>query len=171
MYSKVQEMARCIESTLTLEMLFLACYQYTLMYMRVSDVYLSEIETDPILQIPRWLQNMHIFFFLAMVLAASEAHSRDASLRWKMKNRAFQMSLHTTTPSQAEVIYKLVDSKPPIVFTAWKMCSFTRKFILTSIGMLLTYSFLILQLDGDKPKTSEKQNQTFIDIVNTKSLH
>lgn len=150
MYSHVHSLATALDAATSPEIFFMACYQFSFMYIRISDLYIKLSDLDIVLTTVRMLQNVLPFLFLLMSLAAAEVHSRDMALRKKVKDISFQMSLRPTTSTSADILLRFMDSKPAITFTAWMMFSFKRTLILTSAGVLVTYSILILQFGDQK---------------------
>lgn len=146
-YSRVHRMATTFESAVSLETLFLTFYQYSLMYFLISNLFGFGMNFNDILtEIFHVLHCIQPFLYIAMLLAASEVNNQDNLLRTAVKNWVFRLSIHHTTSGNSDMLSKFMYSKPVITFTAWKMFSFTRTFIVTSTGALLTYSLLVMQL-------------------------
>lgn len=151
-YETIHNMATSIESALSLELLFLTLFQYTLVYTVVSDFY--EQETDILMYIEKMsFRNIPVLFFIVMVFYESEVNYQDIRLRKNVRGLVFRMTTVENNAKCADVLSRFMDSKDEIAFSAWGMFRFTRTFILTSLSVLITYSILILQLD-----TADKSN-------------
>ena len=150
-YSKIHKMATSVESAISLEMIFMISYQYSKFYLIISSLYEKSSEFDIILLIDlsiRYLQNL---LHTLSIFVAANVHVRDLDLKAKIKDVAFRMSFSKSTLVYSDLLNRFIDSKTIIIFTAWKMFSFTRTFIITSFGVFFTYTMLFLQLpDSDK---------------------
>lgn len=149
-YTKIYKMATSVESAISLEMLFMTSYQYSKMYLIISNLYEETSEIDDILKMDLNIQYLQNCLYTLSLFVAADIHARDSSLKSKIKDVAFRMSFSRGTLVYSDVLTRFVDSKEIITFTAWKMFSFTRTFIITSTGVFLTYSILILQIPGSE---------------------
>lgn len=152
MYTGIHRFSSTVESAISLEMFFMSCYQYSISYQIISTLYDSRNSIDTIMKIQVYLLYLQVLLFAATVFAASEVQNRDISLKVKIRGLIFELSLSTENLKSADFLSRFLDSKPTITFSAWKMFSFTRTFFITSIGVILTYSILILQVSAPGSK-------------------
>lgn len=146
MYTKIHEFSASVDSAVSLELLILSSYQCSLIYTKISNL-IHSIPLDAVARTQNLFMYLQISLFVVAVFLASEIHNSDVSLKLRMRDVAFQLSLNPENSSCADLLLRFLDSKPVITFTAWKMFNFTRTFFLTSVGALLTYSLLIAQID------------------------
>lgn len=80
---------------------------------------------------------------------ASEVCREDEKLRKRAKEMSFylRMSKETEIEKSGEFLMRFIKSKEKIMFSALGAFYFTRTFLLTSVGVLITYNLLILQLN------------------------
>lgn len=87
-----------------------------------------------------------ISFFTITVLA-SKVKENDEAFRIEVRELAFQLSLSKETHEFGKTLIRFIDSKPPLVLTAWGIFRFTKSFLFTSVGTLITYNLLLLQIE------------------------
>lgn len=144
-YVNIHNFAKAIESAVSVSMLFLTCYQYSLLYIVLSELYDNKPETDAIFRIEKWVRYLQILLFLTLVVIASEVHEKDVALRAAVKDVAFQIS--QKNPKISDILVKFMNSKQKLSFSAWGMFRFTRGIYASSIGVLITYGLLLIQLN------------------------
>lgn len=144
MYTEVHKLSATVESAVSQELFFMSSYECSFLFLAIS-FWVEGIPANAMEIIRKSFLHLQFLLFVVMVFVASEIHGRDISLKIKIKDIAFRMSLSSDNSQSADLLSRFLDSKSAIIFTAWKMFSFTRSFFLTSIGVFLTYSFLLLQ--------------------------
>lgn len=145
-YANIHKMAATIESAISLEILFATSYQFSMLYRAISNFFEAETAEDAIMIVETKIQYIHPILYIATILVAADIDARDMRLRKQIKNAAFNMSFLKENLIHSDLLSKFVDSTEAISFSAWGMFKFNRTFLVTSAGVLLTYSILIMQL-------------------------
>ncbi|GBM71517.1 hypothetical protein AVEN_266882-1 [Araneus ventricosus] len=87
-----------------------------------------------------------VAFFATSHFAAAVSRE-DSMIRKRMKSVAFNLSVTKDTKGQGELLRRFIQSKTEIVLTAGGVMNFSRGFLLTSAGVLITYNLLLVQLN------------------------
>ncbi|GBM43285.1 hypothetical protein AVEN_220817-1 [Araneus ventricosus] len=90
---------------------------------------------------------LNLSSFFAVACFASEVSQENERVRQKMEEIAFELSLSDVTEKQGRILYRFIKLKKKLILSAWGIFSFTSGFLLTSIGVSITYNLLLLQLD------------------------
>ncbi|GBN04557.1 hypothetical protein AVEN_257151-1 [Araneus ventricosus] len=92
--------------------------------------------------------------FLTIIFFASAVKREDEDLRNHVHHIGFQWSLAEETKECSKLLVRFIESKHHLVLTAGGIFHFTKSFLFSSIGVLITYNLLFLQLGT--PKEEEK---------------
>lgn len=137
------------EKALSLEVFCLFSIHFTVLFGVFAKVLGVNSYSGPVYNIvSTTFDVLHFFSFFAITFFASSVHRQDKALRDKSKDIAFRLSLSKDTEEYGELLSKFMESKQNLIFTAWSTFKFTRSFLFSSLGMLITYNLLILQLNG-----------------------
>ncbi|GBN76444.1 hypothetical protein AVEN_170553-1 [Araneus ventricosus] len=83
--------------------------------------------------------------FFATSYFAAEVSREDSMIRKRMKSVAFNLSVSKDT--KGHLLRRFIQSKTGIVLTAVGVMNFSRGFLLTYAGVLVTYNLLMVQLN------------------------
>ncbi|GBO00581.1 hypothetical protein AVEN_133641-1 [Araneus ventricosus] len=85
--------------------------------------------------------------FFATSYSAAEVSRKDERIRKRIKSVAFNRYVQKDTKEQGDLLQRFVQSKAEIVLSAGGVMNFSRGFLLTSAGVLITYNLLLVQLN------------------------
>ncbi|GIY58699.1 uncharacterized protein CDAR_416061 [Caerostris darwini] len=154
-YSVLHELHLMVESALSMEIFWLMASHFIIVFAMLSKVLGFFGYFDLILDIENT-----IFFFLdtislfSIIFFASRVNKEDERIRDKVKDIAFHLSLVKETKETSKLLIRYIQSKRHLVLTAWGIFQFKKNFLFTSVGVLITYNLLILQLNT--PSAQEK---------------
>ncbi|GBM97997.1 hypothetical protein AVEN_98533-1 [Araneus ventricosus] len=155
-YSALHELACLIESALSLQIFWIMASHFTVVFSILSKILGFYGYSDPAYN----LENSAFTAFqgpsfFVIIFFASKVNSADEKLRRGAKSVAFQLSLKREHKECSELLDRFIQSKERIVLTAWGVFHFTRSFLFTSAGVLISYNLLILQLNAQNEKHAE----------------
>ncbi|GBN76441.1 hypothetical protein AVEN_170550-1 [Araneus ventricosus] len=85
--------------------------------------------------------------FFGTSYSAAEVSREDERIRKRIKSVAFNRYVQKDTKEQGDLLQRFVQSKAEIVLSAGGVMNFSRAFLLTSTGVLITYNLLLVQLN------------------------
>ncbi|KAG8190373.1 hypothetical protein JTE90_022017 [Oedothorax gibbosus] len=148
-YQKIHQLTLLTEQTLSTQVFFIIASQLALTFSYLAICLGLYTEKDPVFNFENnafnALQSMS--FFVVMVVA-SRVKQRDQEVRIKVKELAYQLRLSSNTIEYGNSLHMFMDSKEPLILTACGIFKFTQSFFFKSIGILIIYNLLLLQLES-----------------------
>ncbi|GBM43286.1 hypothetical protein AVEN_220818-1 [Araneus ventricosus] len=137
------------ESAMSLQIFFSCPSNFTEIFKALSAVLGFHSNETLVFSVGRTIiaiLNLSSFFSVAgFALGVSE---EDEKARQKMEDISFGLNLPEETKKEGTLFYRFSKLTKKLILRARGAFSFIRGFLLTSIGVLLTYNFLFLQLDA-----------------------
>ncbi|GBN96950.1 hypothetical protein AVEN_143836-1 [Araneus ventricosus] len=147
-YAVIHEFSCSVESAMSLQIFCLCLSNFTQIFIAFSTVLGFHSGGNGMSAVGRAIiAILNLSSFFAVAGFALGVSQEDENTRQKMEEIAFDLSLSEETEKQGKVLYRFINLKKKLIFSAWGVFSFTRGFLLTSIGVLNTYNLLLLQLD------------------------
>lgn len=144
-YTKIHKLALTVESAFNLEIVFMLVYQAVRIFLLSVSIQEQGLRMDIIFRMSFIIQYLQTFSCILIVILAANIHARDVSLRRKVRDLAFDMSLSRETLVYSDILTRFADSKGVITFTLWKIQNFERKTLLAGIIIGFTYTVIIFQ--------------------------
>lgn len=86
--------------------------------------------------------------FFGVTYFAAGVHERDMAVRRAAEDCAFRLTAKGQGPRElGDLLERFLQSKGVVIFSALGIFDFTKGFLLSSTGVLISYNLLILQLD------------------------
>lgn len=148
-YGRIHKLVTLSESALSAHIFWLSSSNILIIFVQFSSFlgmysYLS-------------MNTMHGYFlsfslvqslsYFSTIYCASKVRERDLELRERVKNSIFLLRLSKQATESRKLLKEFIDSKQPLILSAGGIFKFTKGFLLQSIGLLITYNLLILQLN------------------------
>lgn len=148
-YQKIQQLVVITEQAMSTQVFFVIASQFTLTFSYLAICLGIYIEQNPVFYFENNAFNsLQSLLFFTITVLASKVKENDEEVRIKAKEMALQLSLSKDTLEYGNTLLRFVDSKAPLVLTAWGIFKFTKSFLFQSVGALITYNLLLLQLDS-----------------------
>ncbi|GBM61922.1 hypothetical protein AVEN_69577-1 [Araneus ventricosus] len=133
---------------MSLNILFLCCANFSNLFVIVSLILGFNKYPNAGLTLNRIVFGMLSFVaFFAVSYCASEVSREDEKIRKRMKSVVFNLSVKKDTKKQGDLLQRFLQSKAEIVLSAGGVMNFSRGFLLTSSGVLISYNLLLVQLN------------------------
>lgn len=84
--------------------------------------------------------------YFAIFYFASKVQQKDTKLRNRVKDIAFRLQLSELNKSYGYIFTEFIYSRRIIIFTACGMFDLSKRVLLASTGILISFNLLILQL-------------------------
>lgn len=153
-YAKVHNFVLRVEESFSWQILFLSVSNFIELFQLFSGI-LGLRRTSPIYNVENFASSfLSSISFFAIAVFASRVDTEYSVLRRVSKMAAFTLSLSKDTRSLGGLLSKFEKSRERLTLTACGLFRFTRSFLLTSSGAVLTYNLLILQIRANKPTGS-----------------
>ncbi|GIY58698.1 uncharacterized protein CDAR_416051 [Caerostris darwini] len=147
-YNKLHGLAVMTESALSVEIFWLMASHFTIVFGMLSKVLGFFGYIDIILDLENSVfATIDCISFFAIIFFASRIHREDEKVRDQVREVIFQLSLAKDSTESSKLLLRFIQSKRQLVLTAGGIFEFTKSFLFTSAGVLITYNLLILQLN------------------------
>lgn len=148
-YQKIHQLVVLTEQAMSTQVFFVIASQFTLTFSYLAICLGMYIERNPVFYFEHNAFNsLQSLLFFTIAVLASKVKEEDEGVRIKVKEMALQLSFSKDTLDYGNTLFRFIDSKAPLVLTAWGIFKFTKSFLFQSVGALITYNLLLLQLDS-----------------------
>ncbi|KAG8190190.1 hypothetical protein JTE90_011914 [Oedothorax gibbosus] len=148
-YQKIHQLTMLTEQALSTQVFFNLASQFALTFSYLALWLGMYTERDPVFNFEsnafKALQSMSFF---VVTVVASRVKQSDQAVRIKVKELAYQLRLSSNTIEYGNSLQMFMDSKEPLILTAWGIFKFTQSSFFNTIGILITYNLLLLQLES-----------------------
>ncbi|GIY58700.1 uncharacterized protein CDAR_416071 [Caerostris darwini] len=137
-----------MESTLSLQVFWLMMSHFIVTFSMLSK-FLGFFYIDGVIfNLEKTLSDpFKCVSFFSIIYFGSKVREADEEMRDTAKDVAFALSLSKETEEISKILFRFIESKRPLVLTAWGVFQFSKGFLFTSAGVLITYNLLILQMN------------------------
>ncbi|GBN22764.1 hypothetical protein AVEN_182049-1 [Araneus ventricosus] len=147
-YNIAHGLVSLTESALSLQVFWLMSSHFSVIFSTISKILGFYEHNSVVYNTENYsLTSLQNISFFLIIYFASKVNSEDVEMREAVKNIAFQLSLVKEYKECSDLQLRFIQSKRELVLTAWGVFRFTRNFLFTSAGVLITYNLLILQLN------------------------
>ncbi|GBO40385.1 hypothetical protein AVEN_26606-1 [Araneus ventricosus] len=154
-YNSCHGLALLTESALCEQIFWLMVSQFIVLFAILSKILGFYGYFNVILDVENSVfASLQSISFLTIIFFASAVKREDEDLRNQVHHIGFQWSLADETKECSKLLVRFIESKHHLVLTAWGIFQFTKSFLFSSIGVLITYNLLFLQL-GTPPEEEE----------------
>ncbi|GBO00108.1 hypothetical protein AVEN_265419-1 [Araneus ventricosus] len=85
--------------------------------------------------------------FFCMAYSAGGVYEKDQKLRKTIKEISFSLRCSEGTKRDGKLLLEFIRSREKLIFTGNGVFAFTKSFLLSSAGVLISYNLLLLQLE------------------------
>ncbi|GBM61919.1 hypothetical protein AVEN_69575-1 [Araneus ventricosus] len=133
---------------MSLQILFLCCANFSDIFAVVSYALgFSDYPDALVILSVMVFGTLNFVSFFATSYFAAEVSREDEKIRKRIKTVAFNSSVKKDNKVQGDLLQSFLQSKAEIVLSAGGVMNFSRGFLLTSAGVLISYNLLLIQLN------------------------
>lgn len=145
-YGRIHNLATLTESALSMQIFWLNSANFFILFIHFSR-FLGMYTYRPSLAVQStWFPFLQGWFYFSIIYCASKVHQQDLNLRKLVLNVIFQLRISEPNQECRRLLTDLIKSRKILIFSAFGMFDFTKGFLLTSLGVLISYNLLFLQL-------------------------
>lgn len=149
-YNAIHSLAMSAESAFSAAVFWLWSSHFVEIFASFSNLLGFHSSVNPVYIVERIvITSLNLAALFSVPYFASEVCREDEKLRKRARETSFflRMSKETEIEKSGEFLTRFMKSKEKIMFSALGAFYFTRTFLLTSAGVLITYNLLVLQLN------------------------
>ncbi|KAG8177794.1 hypothetical protein JTE90_017655 [Oedothorax gibbosus] len=146
-YDAIHDMCLLTESALSMQVFWLSSSHFVMVFIQFSKILGFYTYSNSIFVENTVLAALQCVSFFAVTYFASEVHKQDKVLREIASDLGFRIRLSKGSRDFGDLLEQFLQSKEVVIFSALGIFDFTKGFLLSSTGVLISYNLLILQLD------------------------